>query len=279
MVTGLVALLALAACSSEQGSGSPDQSAPTPSGEPADPTGEWWRPDTATTWQWQLDGELDTGYDVDVYDVDLLDTDASTIDALHDDGRRVVCYFSAGSLESFRDETGTVVDDALGNRLDGFPDERWVDIRDASVRDRAVERIRLAADKGCDGVEPDNVDAYDNDSGFDLTAEDQADFNRFLAEEAHARGLAVGLKNDLVQIPDLVDVFDFAVNEQCHEFDECDALAPFTDGGKPVFNAEYAPGLLDDADAVCADARERSLRTLLLPVELDGAFRISCDDR
>ena len=37
---------------------------------------------------------------------------------------------------------------------------------------------------GCDGVEPDNVDGYVNDTGFDLTAGDQLDFNRFARGEA-----------------------------------------------------------------------------------------------
>ncbi len=44
---------------------------------------------------------------------------------------------------------------------------------------------------------------------------------RFLAAAARERGLLVGLKNDLDQIPDLVHDFDFAVNEQRFEYDEC----------------------------------------------------------
>ena len=86
---------------------------------------------------------------------------------------------------------------------------------------------------------------------------------------------AADLNND--QIPDLVDVFDFAVNEQCHEFDECRAYAPFVEQGKPVFNAEYAAEFVDDPSQVCADALDRDLRTLILPLDLDGSFRISCD--
>ena len=56
--------------------------------------------------------------------------------------------------------------------------------------------------KGYDGVEPDNVDRYVNASGFDLDADAQLAFNRFIANEAHARGLSVGLKNDLDQVPE-----------------------------------------------------------------------------
>lgn len=39
-------------------------------------------------------------------------------------------------------------------------------------------RLDLAVQKGCDGVEPDNVDGYQNNSGFPLTAQDQLAYNR-----------------------------------------------------------------------------------------------------
>src|SRR5688572_11892011 len=78
--------------------------------------GTWFRPAPPATWQWQLQGALNTAYDVDVYDVDLLDTGASTIASIQ---ARVLCYFSAGSFEDFRPLD--VPDSARGKRLDGFP--------------------------------------------------------------------------------------------------------------------------------------------------------------
>jgi|GEM_PF-581403 len=245
--------------------------------------GNWYRPDTGTTWQWQLQpgaGGINTTYDVAVYDVDLFDAPQSLIDDLQADGRRVICYFSAGSYEDFRDDANEFLPADLGSPLDGFADERWLDIRSTNVHRIMQERLDMAAAKGCDGVEPDNVDGYQNASGFDLTATDQLAFNRFLANEAHTRGLAVALKNDLDQIPDLVVYFDFSVNEQCHEFDECDALQPFIDAGKPVFNAEYADGFVNDAsvrDDLCTAALGQNLRALVLPLDLDDSFRFSCD--
>ena len=53
------------------------------------------------------------------------------------------------------------------------------------------------------------------------------------------RGLSIGLKNDLDQILDLVGDFDWALNEQCFAYDECDLLTPFVAAGKAVFGAEY----------------------------------------
>jgi hypothetical protein len=249
----------------------------------APPDVSWYRPAVDTTWQWQLQpgasGVINTGYDVDVYDLDLFDVPDNVIAALHADGRRVICYFSAGSYEAFRDDAGEFDADDFGSVLEGFADERWLDIRLENVRRIMLGRLDLAAARGCDGVEPDNVDGYDNVTGFDLTTEDQLAYNRFLADEAHERGLAVGLKNALALIPDLVERFDFSVNEQCHEFDECEALVPFIEAGKPVFNAEYEDRFVNDSqqrEAMCAAAAALGLQTLVLPLDLDDAFRFAC---
>jgi hypothetical protein len=269
-----VALLA-AACGDDAGGDGGDD----PPRADAAP-GSWWQPAPGTSWQWQLAGTIDTSLDVAMYDVDLVQTPDSVLAQLRADGRRVVCYFSAGSHESYRDDLGGVPAEAIGNVLDGWPDERWFDVRHPAVR--AVMRTRLdaAVARGCDGVEPDNVDGFDNDSGFPLTAADQLDFNRFLASEAHARGLSIGLKNDLAQVEDLVADFDWALNEECFAYEECDTLAPFIAAGKAVFSTEYPDPktnetLRDVADRVCADANRLDLDTLVKNLDLDAA-RIAC---
>jgi hypothetical protein len=89
----------------------------------------------------------------------------------------------------------------------------------------------------------------DNDDGFGKSAAVHAEYVKFLAGEAASRDLAMGLKNALDLIPDVVDVVQFAVNEQCHEFGECDAYKPFTEAGKAVFNIEYN-GQCDAVDGV-----------------------------
>jgi len=198
-----------------------------------------WIPAPGTSWQWQLQGTIDTSFDVDMYDIDLEETPPETIDKLHADGRIVICYFSAGSYEAFREDKDDFAPELLGNTLDGWPDERWLDIRNVALRPILLKRLDLAVSKKCDGVEPDNVDGYQNNSGFPLTSTDQLEFNRWLAKEAHERALSIGLKNDLEQVNDLVDDFDFAVNEQCFEYQECNALSPFVAAGKAVFGVEY----------------------------------------
>ncbi len=262
---------------------SPSPSAsPLPIGSPSPVAAPGWTPRVADTWQWQLSGTLNTRYDVAVYDIDLFDTPAATIAALKTAGRRVVCYFSAGSGENWRSDYARFAAADLGNALDGWAGERWLDIRSANVRAVMVARLQLAAGKGCDGVEPDNVDAFeaDNRAGFALTAADQLSYNRYLADQAHALGLAIALKNDTAQVAALAPSFDFAVNEQCHEYSECGVYSAFTGAGKPVFNVEYAARYRNNTggarDTLCATATRESLRTLVLPVELNDAFRFTC---
>lgn len=198
-----------------------------------------WRPAPGTLWQWQLTGTVDTTFDVAMYDIDLFDGPESTIRGLRPD-RVVVCYFSAGSWEDWRPDAADFPESVKGNALDGWPGEKWLDIRDLATLGPVMEaRLDLAVAKGCVGVEPDNVDGYANTTGFPLTAADQLAYNRFLAAEAHERGLSVGLKNDLDQVVELLPDFDWALNEQCHQYSECHLLAPFVAAGKAVFGVEY----------------------------------------
>lgn len=60
---------------------------------------------------------------------------------------------------------------------------QYVDITSDVVRTIMQNRLDLAVTKGCDGVEPDNVDEYTNDNGLGITAADQIDFNTFMASE------------------------------------------------------------------------------------------------
>ncbi|CAK3816503.1 Endo alpha-1,4 polygalactosaminidase [Vibrio crassostreae] len=242
-------------------------------------TGSWYRPPVSVTWQWQLEGNLNTSYSVALYDVDLFDTRNTTIQNLQQSGIKVVCYFSAGSYEDYRDDRELFLPNTLGNTLDGWDNERWLDIRSANVHSIMKKRLDIAKNKGCDGVEPDNMDGYTNNSGFNLTSQDQLAYNRFIANEAHKRGLAVGLKNDLDQISELVEYFDFAVNEQCFEYNECDSLLPFINQGKPVLTAEYLDKYVNNPNeraAICQESRDNLFSTLILPLDLNDSFRFSC---
>ncbi|NPA92948.1 MAG: endo alpha-1,4 polygalactosaminidase [Chloroflexi bacterium] len=241
---------------------------PTPS-----PTPAWWHPTPGTTWQIQINGgKIDLSYDAQAYDVDLFDTPQATIDRLHQLGRKVICYFSAGTYEDWRPDAHKFLGKGvLGNALEDWEGERYLDIRRLDVLGPIMEaRMDLAVQKGCDAVDPDNVQNYLEDSGFPLTYADELTYNRWLAAQAHQRGLAVGLKNDLPQIPDLVQDFDFAVSEECFTYGECAPLKAFIDAGKAVFAIEY-----EASPAVCAKANAMGFSLLLKPWDLSPP-RYSC---
>lgn len=230
-----------------------------------------WKPSTRMTWQWQLTGGLDLGVEAEMWDIDLFDNSAATVSALHLLGARVVCYMSAGSWEDWRPDAGDFPD-AVKGRNNGWPGERWLDIRQVDVLGPIMEaRLDRCADMGFDGVEFDNVDGYDNSTGFPLTYQDQIRYNTFLAEAAHGRGLAAALKNDLEQAADLEAAFDFAMNEECFRYNECEALTPFSEAGKPVFHVEY-----DLAVArFCPQANAMGFNSMRKHLDLD-AWRESC---
>ena len=164
---------------------------------------------------------------------------------LQAEGRIVICYLSVGSVEDWRDDAAMFPDSIVGEPLEGWPGERWLDIRQIPLLAPALSRrLDLAVEKGCDGVEADNVDGHVNASGFRITAADQVEFNRWLADEAHRRRLSIGLKNDLTQATDLVEWFDWVLVEECVEFDECSGVAPFVAAGKAAFGAEYSAAYL-----------------------------------
>ncbi len=233
---------------------------------------DWWQPAPGTRWQWQLSGEIDTSFVVAMYDIDLFDTPQSVIDELHAAGRVVICYFSAGSWEDWREDAGEFPPVILGSELEGWPNEKWLDIRREDLLAPIITaRLDLAVAKGCDGVEPDNVDGYANQSGFPLEYQDQLEYNTWLAEAAHTRGLSIGLKNNLEQIPDLLDHFDWALNEECFFYDECEFLNPFIQAGKAVFGVEYE----HRSDEFCPSANAMDFDFLVKNWDLDS-WREAC---
>jgi hypothetical protein len=179
---------------------------------------------------------------------------------------------NAGSFEDWRPDAVRFPQEVKGNALAGWPGEAWLDVRRIDLLGPILDaRMELCRSKGFDGIELDNVDGYSNDTGFPLTAADQLQYNRYLAVAAHTRGLSVGLKNDLDQVTALVSLFDWALNEQCFQFQECNLLTPFVQAGKAVFNVEYSlpPG------AVCPKAKALDFSTLIKDVDLD-ARRQAC---
>ena len=198
-----------------------------------------YHPALNTSWQWQLSGTVDTSVSVQLFDIDGFESKRSLVSALHGMGSKVVCYISAGSWENWRPDAGKFPA-AVKGRSNGWPGERWLDIRKLSVLGPIMrKRMDMCLRKGFDAIEFDNVDGYTNQTGFPLTGARQLRYDSFLANQAHRRGLSAVLKNDLDQIKRLLPYFDFALNEQCFQYSECGKLKRFVRAGKAVFGVEY----------------------------------------
>ena len=240
-----------------------------------------WQPSNGTTWQIQLAKApiMPATDGAEVWDIDLFDSTASTISHIQSQGSKVICYFSAGSVEDWRSDASKFAPSDIGNDLSGWPGEKWINIASANVRSIMVARLDLAKSKGCNGVDPDNVDGYNNDNGLDLTTQDTIDYMTYLAAAAKERGLSIGLKNALEVIPQLVDKMQWAVTEQCLQYDECDRLQVFIGQKKPVFHVEYPKGedqntLADITggtyDDICDSGSTDGFSTLIKNMNLDG---------
>jgi hypothetical protein len=156
--------------------------------------------------------------------------------------------------------------------MEGWPGEKWLDISYLDLLTSIMEaRLDLAIEKGCDGVDPDNVNGYMNDTGFPLSASDQLTYNIFLSNAAHSRGLAIGLKNDIEQILELLPYFDWMLNEECFTYQECVMLLSFIQAGKPVFVIEYELS----PEEFCPQANQMGFNALHKHWELD-AYYIDC---
>lgn len=249
---------------------------PRPDTSSLTPDTSWWRPAPGLTWQWQLgDDDIDTFIEADVFDVDLY-VDQAIIDELHAKGKKVICYLSVGSWEDWRPDADQFPAGVLGKDYEGWPGEKWLDIRQIEQLAPIMRaRLDLCAAKGFDAVEPDNMEIYTNDTGFPLTYADQLKYARWLAEEAHARGLAIGQKNASDMAADLVNIFDFAITEDYFYYEEAEAMLPYLQARKPVFAAEYTD-LPGDFAAFCRQAKTLGFSLILKNRDLD-AWRETCE--
>jgi hypothetical protein len=260
-VTVLAALfvtLAAWACTAITGSGSAD----------ARSCGRCVRPPSQATWWYQLDGQPSPAA-ARVVDVDGFDTRPRFVSRVHAVGGYAICYIDVGTWESWRADKARFPKSVLG-RGNGWPGERWLDIRRRDVLGPIMRsRMRMCRAKGFDAIEPDNVHGFQNATGFPLSAREQLAYNEWIARAAHRLGLAVALKNDLDQVASLARRFDFAIVEQCFEFNECTKLQHFTRAGKAVFDVEYA---LPPAQ-FCRPARRLHINALWARPSLSGEAR------
>lgn len=182
-----------------------------------------------------------------IYEVDMFYTPAETIKTMNALGQKVICYFSAATAENWRDDYKNFDKKAIGKELPDWPGERYLDIRHPSVLKVIKQRIDLAKKKGCNAIEPDNVDVYSNDHGFtpEILSSDTIKYLAEVSKYARAAGMSVGIKNCIEILGDIFPSVDFAISEECVQYLNCTVYANFTTAprpgtiGKPVFEVEY----------------------------------------
>jgi hypothetical protein len=228
LAVAVLLLAALATAAAAPASASPPRAVPA----------HWLMPQQLT-WYWQLQGAIMMGEPVEAYDVDGFETSKTQVSALREKGVHVICYIDVGTAEDFRPDYGEFPKSLLG-RSNGWPGERWIDIRQLSIVEPIMfARFQMCAEKGFQAVEPDNIEAYANRSGFPITAQQQLTFNTWVAEAVHSLGMAVLQKNDGQQSGELEPYFDGALSEQCNQYSECASFKAYLAAGKPMLNAEY----------------------------------------
>ncbi|MBQ0886099.1 endo alpha-1,4 polygalactosaminidase [Streptomyces sp. RM72] len=194
-----------------------------------------------------------------------------------------ICYVNAfqaqpGAEQDWDDDL--LLRDANGDVVyDTDWGEAFLDIRTADKRERVAEKVGTwidgCADKGFQAVEPDNYDSYTR-AGDLLDAADAQGLIKLLAERAHADGLAIGQKNTVELAPNReANGLDFAVAEECGEWDEC---GDYTEAfGDRVIVIEYTANGLSKACAGFGDALSIVRRDLdVSPKGSSGYVRETC---
>jgi hypothetical protein len=269
VVTMTALLLSSVAGAAVVGTGSARATTAPPAARAAS-AGTWWSPPLGNQpWQWELTNPLNLANKKQVgtadklpsgalapapviYDIDGIINPASTVAALHNLGKHVVCYIevgAAGNYYSAADEgiTTSYYDQlsaagVLGSAVPGWP-ERYLDIRSAATASIIESMIdQQCAAKGFDAVETDIDESYGSTSGFPLTKAIEEQFMTTLADYMHGLGLGWWIKNPDdtgdSYAADMEPLADAVLTEQCNQYKSCNLLSSYV-GHKAVFNAEY----------------------------------------
>lgn len=292
---------------------------------PASAENTWWQPtaEKPLTLHWVLGGPLNVNNakqmglrdfngnplpEPDVYDIDGEFNTAATVDYLHRKGKKVICYFDAGVYEDYR--TDAYKFQQLSPQIWGAADEPWdgsywLDIRRVNELEPIMKaRMQMCKDKGFDAIEPDEIDGWENENGFSnvpytdpatgkthygITYEDQLIYNKALARWAHELGMSIGQKGDIIQTRDLVNDFDWTLNEECFQYNECtnpydpnlDTEVPglqlYTRANKAVFVAEYKSYSATRWNTICKTSAKNKFNTTRFKLGLpNGGGRMPC---
>jgi hypothetical protein len=201
----------------------------------------YWRPAVADSFDWQYGEPIRLTGQTTTINLDTFDTDRHVLKNLRAQGICPICCVNVGAWEDWRPDRKRFPADTLGKNYVGWKGERWLGVRRLDLLMPIMKaRFRLCRNKGFAAIEPDNLDGFENDTGFSISHADQIRCNRAIAAEAHALGMASVLKNTPSLVADLVNDYDFAILEDCFKWKWCDQFAPFVAQNKVLVSNEYA---------------------------------------
>jgi hypothetical protein len=206
--------------------------------------GCWYPPHLASDhhpmrWDWQIGRvaalQRTGGKAVDIYDIDGFLTTAAQVRAIKTTWQastlrhpRTICYLDL-AWEDYRPDASPAVRgyfpaSTLGHVYFGFPEERWVDLRQLdALKPMLRERVAMCARKGFDAVELDDIDSFDPPSttGFSLTPGDAENFLAYAFNEIHRYGMTALWKNSPYLSWWGRQYADGAVVEECYVSQAC----------------------------------------------------------
>lgn len=152
----------------------------------------------------------------DVVFLDMFDYSKKDVTKCKKMGAIVYAYFSS-QYENWRPDSKEFLKqpNILGNKLDKWPGEKWVNTKSTKVREIMINRIIYAKEKGFQGIDVDNVDGYHFKTGYIYRKIDSANYVNFFIRTARKFDLKFSLKNAMALIP-LTESADFYQNESCY---------------------------------------------------------------
>ncbi len=210
-----------------------------------------------------------------VYDIDGANSTACDVAAFHAAGAIAVCYVDVGTLEQGRPDYSAFPSSVVGPADQGWPGENWLLVTAANQSTilplMKARFVNWCQAKGFDAIEPDNLDAWTNIKTVSET--DNVAYDLAIGQLAHSLPLSIGLKNvmtevDSSQYASFLATFDWALNEQCFEYSECDAYTAagsFLPAGRAVWDVEY------NVSPDCTQANQDHMNAQLTDLDLVGA--------
>ncbi len=226
----------------------------------------------AKNWYWQLQGKPSIYTQADIIDIDPEQVSKKYMQQLKAQNKFVVCYLSAGTAEKFRDDFKQFPKQVLGKPMEDWQDEIWLDIRKFNLFANIIkQKIKFAYKQGCDAIEADNIDGYDNNTGFNLTKNDAIKYINWLVQTTHSYNMLYALKNGGDIVNSVKDIVDLAIVEECQKYNECKLYLPFIRLNKPVLAVEYNVSKYNIKN-VCTKFKQSKFLGGIACYDLNGCF-------